>query len=174
MGHETRYLAQIAVIILAKSWEDGLSKHDGLLELGRDVEREIQNLRVRTKDFGIIQFKDVCAKTKATLGKSCQKNDILELDSEIMEAIRYGGLPWKYPIFENPISKAKYFLPASLGNLSLNTDKDILKEATSLRLAFVLDAKDKPVQSDLWQRAVLDHISKKVRKARFFKMNNSI
>ena len=42
-------MAQIAVIILAKSSKDGLSNHDGLLELGRNVEREIQHLKVSTK-----------------------------------------------------------------------------------------------------------------------------
>ena len=41
-------------------------------------------------------------------------------------------------------------------------EKDTLIEATGLRLYFVLDAQEKPMESELWQNAMLDHIYKKV------------
>ena len=113
-------MAQIAVIILAKSSKDGLSNHDGLLELGRKVEQEIHHLKVRTKEYGSIQFMDVCAKSRSSLGQKCQKNNILDLDTEVMDAVRNGDLTWTYPNFENPITKQSYFLPTNLGNLTLN------------------------------------------------------
>lgn len=80
-----------------------------------------------------------------------------------MKALQEGSMNLTYPIFKDPFkNNLKYFLPTNLGNLSLTEEGDIVVDATSLRLYFVLDPLRKPKQSDLWQASVLEHILKKV------------
>ena len=170
-GHETRHLAQLVAIIKAKEPEqDGLFKHNGLLDLAKKIDDTVHGLHVKSELHGIIQFKDVCALTRTSEGRECQKNKFIEL-SPRMDKIRSGRVNMTFPQFEDPVTETSYFMPAFFGNITtttLITDDDdgdenfrendftksfnnnvtadnikkeyIIKEVTAIRLYFILDA----------------------------------
>ena len=67
--YETRYLAQLSVIIIAKDsgLQDALFKHNGMIDLAKEVDNSIKKIQVNSHLQGIIEFKEVCAKSRSTV-----------------------------------------------------------------------------------------------------------
>ena len=123
-GHETRYLSQLVVIIKAKNPDqDGLFKHNGLLELAKKIDDTVHETRVRSGLHGNIHFKDVCALTRMSEGRECQKNEFIEL-SPRMDKIRSGKVNLTFPQFEDPVTETSYFMPAHFGNITTTLIND--------------------------------------------------
>ena len=134
-GHETRYLSQLVVIIKAKNPDqDGLFKHNGLLELAKKIDDTVHETRVRSGLHGNIQFKDVCALTRMSEGRECQKNEFIEL-SPRMDKIRSGKVNLTFPQFEDPVTETSYFMPAHFGNITttlINDDSRYVRKKSSV------------------------------------------
>ena len=147
--------------------QDGLFKNNGILDLAIEIDDYIKNKEIMTNLHGIIQFKDVCAKSRGSKGEKCQNNDFLELNNySVMKKIRSGKANMTFPLFKDPISGKKLFTPAFFGNITTlylqDRDLYIIKEVTSIRLTFILDShgqnknvKEKKMKADIWERTIL-------------------
>ena len=151
-GHETRYLPQVSFIIMTKNFsQDSLNQHLGLLNQGKEIDDALKKLVVKTRSKENVTFEDVCAKSRGSEGENCQENGILELSS-----IKYLNT---YPTYKHPITKEVIFVPAFLGNISLNDENAALVEdASVLRLFYVLDESKKNVKA--WEKMALQFIEK--------------
>ena len=97
--------------------QDGLFKHNGMLELAKKIDDTVHEIHVSSGLHGNIQFKDVCALTRTSEGKTCQKNEFIEL-SPRMDKIRSGKVNMTFPQFEDPVTEKSYFMPAFFGNIT--------------------------------------------------------
>ena len=162
-GHESRYLSQIAVIIGCKNLTvNSLQAHNGLLNLAKTINKEVTNFKAREKG-NAIRFQDVCARSRFSQGKRCQNSAILELSDSLMEKFRQEEVNLTYPVYFHPISREQIALPSVLGNISLKDNGANLKDATHLRLIYVLTNSSslgkEPIKE--WEKQALEMIQKK-------------
>ena len=140
MGHETKFLSALYVIVLAKnSSQDSLCHHNGLLNHGKMIDAALNNLVVTTKEGTNVTLQNVCAKTHFSRGKKCQRNTITDV-----RHIKY----LKYPVYISPQTKEKIILPVFLGNMFLNGSS--VEDASALRLFYILDNEKENAQA--WMR----------------------
>ena len=165
-GHESRFLAQIVVIISAKKpEEDGIMMHNGLLDMAKKVNEEIHKAQIHSRLHGSFQWKDVCAKTRLSEGLKCQSNDHINL-YQTMDLIRKGKMNMTFPVFKDPYTRQDHFVPIIFGNLKYDENQTMVTGAAATKLIFVLDANQdnyaKSIKVKIWEEAVLDYVLQKV------------
>lgn len=165
-GHESRFLAQVVVVVIAKDpVQDGIAMHNGLLELAKKINDDIHKLQIHSRLHGSFQFKDVCAKTRVTEGLKCQSNDHINL-SPTLDLIREGKMNMTFPLFKDPYARQEHFVPLIFGNLKYGDNNTVVTNASATKLLFILDGNEsnhaKTNKVDIWEEAVLEYVLKKV------------
>lgn len=153
------------VFYFADPLRDGLFKHNDMFELAKELDDSIKEIQVNSRLHGLIQFKDVCAKSKSSEGQKCFANEFMELSSK-MSKIRSGKeVNMTFPRFYDPAKDKFHFLPGSFGNITLVPQSRVVQEITSIRLAFILDASEENekqrIKAKIWERTALNYVRQK-------------
>ena len=137
-------------------FKDSLKSHNGLLALAEKIDHFLNEFEVKADcQKEKLKFRDLCAKSRFSQGRVCDRNPILTLTQTMMEKFRSQELNLTYPLYSHPVSKEPILWPSILGNISINPAGDALEDATHLRLVYVLkNSSCLPIQA--WENQAIN------------------